>query len=190
MVESRYDVALEFATKKHEGQMRKDGKTPYIVHPIGVAKIVKAYATHHKYLDTMLVASLLHDTLEDTDTTYDEIWETFGSAVADIVKELTSDKEELKKVGKAKYLKTKMQHMSEEALTIKLADRLYNMRDVQCMKIEKIQQFIDQNLEIAEWLRKTRSKLTETHVDLIDALEIEAYNAQCKIKNKANIQDL
>ncbi|MFQ6752614.1 MAG: HD domain-containing protein [Clostridia bacterium] len=169
----RYDTALEFATKKHHGQMRKDGVTPYIVHPVGVADLVAEFAQDNEYLDTMLVAALLHDTLEDTDTTYEEIYETFGDSVADIVDELTSDKEACKRIGKGKYLKIKMQNMSEEALTIKIADRLYNMRDVACMKPEKIQQFIDQNIEIIDWLRHNRANLTDTHIDLLKALEEE-----------------
>ena len=169
----RYDTALEFATRKHHGQMRKDGVTPYIVHPIGVADLVAEFARDDEDLDTMLVASLLHDTLEDTDTTYDELWEYFGASVADIVEELTSDKVEQKRVGKANYLKNKMQYMSEEALTIKIADRLYNMRDVASMSSEKIQQFIDQNIEIISWLRHNRANLTKTHIDLLKALEEE-----------------
>ncbi len=177
----RYNTALEFATRKHRGQMRKDGVTPYIVHPIGVADLVKEFAQDHEYIDTMLVAALLHDTLEDTDTTYDEIWDKFGPNVADIVEELTSDKDECKRIGKGKYLKIKMQHMSEEALIIKIADRLYNMRDVACMKPEKIQQFIDQNTEIINWLRHNRG-LTETHIELLRALEREVHFAISEIE--------
>ena len=177
----RYSEALAFATKKHDGQMRKDGVTPYIVHPIGVADLVAEYSQDDTYLDTMIVAALLHDTLEDTDTSYDELWEKFGDSVADIVDELTSDKEECKRIGKGKYLKIKMQNMSEEALTIKIADRLYNMRDVACMKPEKIQQFIDQNEEIISWLRHNRANLTETHIGLLKALEEEVNFAKTEL---------
>ena len=162
MTERTYDEALNFARKKHAGQMRKDGVTPYIEHPIGVAEIVEDFYTDELRLETMMVAALLHDTIEDTETSYDEILEFFGKTVADLVEELTSDKEAQKMMGKAQYLKTKMQYMSEDALIIKIADRLYNMRDIACMSPQKIQQFIDQNTEIIDWLRKRRLNLTQT----------------------------
>ncbi len=76
--------------------------------------------------------------------------------------------------------------MSEEALTIKIADRLHNMRDVACMKPEKIQQFIDQNTEIIDWLRNNRANLTDTHIDLLKALEEEVNFAKSELVLSGN----
>ena len=66
----RYSEALAFATKKHDGQMRKDGVTPYIVHPIGVADMIAGVPFDEIDREIVLSSAVLHDTLEDTDTSY------------------------------------------------------------------------------------------------------------------------
>ncbi|MCX7745257.1 MAG: HD domain-containing protein, partial [Flavobacteriales bacterium] len=76
--------ALEFIEEKHSGQYRKSGE-PYVVHPIEVA-IILAELQLDK---ATVVAGLLHDVLEDTDTTYDEIKKSFGKEIADIVEGVT-----------------------------------------------------------------------------------------------------
>jgi (p)ppGpp synthase/HD superfamily hydrolase len=77
-----------------------------------------------------MVAALLHDTLEDTETDFSEISSTFGDAVANLVRELTSDKDKIKQMGKNKYLIDKMLKMSDDTFTIKLCDRLSNISDL------------------------------------------------------------
>ncbi|MHC1590919.1 MAG: HD domain-containing protein [Candidatus Helarchaeales archaeon] len=121
-----FDKALDFARKKHAGQVRKISEIEYVTHPIAVANILKDKSCN----ETLLIAALLHDTLEDTNTTYKEIKDLFGEKVADLVLELTSDREEKKKLGKAAYLSRKLNQMSSDALTIKLADRLHNVSDL------------------------------------------------------------
>lgn len=83
--------ALLFAAKKHQTQRRKDAQaSPYINHPIAVASIL---ATAGSVTDqATLMAALLHDTVEDTETTFEELEEHFGKEVRDIVGELTDDK--------------------------------------------------------------------------------------------------
>jgi len=76
--------AFDYADSKHQGQLRKSGE-PYIVHPRDVAITLAEYQVD----PNTLVAGLLHDILEDTDTSYDEIKEKFGEEVADIVEGLT-----------------------------------------------------------------------------------------------------
>lgn len=76
---------LEFATKAHEGQVRKYSGQPYIVHPIEVATIVKDFGGSQDQID----AALLHDVVEDTDVTIDQIKELFGNNVAELVFFLT-----------------------------------------------------------------------------------------------------
>ena len=83
--------AADFAAKKHRDQRRKDSaRTPYINHPIGVANIL----TEEGHVDDLatLQAALLHDTVEDTDTTFEEIEQIFGKEVRDIVDAVTDDK--------------------------------------------------------------------------------------------------
>jgi (p)ppGpp synthase/HD superfamily hydrolase len=73
--------AIEFATRAHSGQYRKGTKLPYIVHPLGVAKIlIECDSPEH-----LIVAGILHDTVEDTSATLDEIKQTFGWDIADLV---------------------------------------------------------------------------------------------------------
>ena len=84
-----YDYVLEFATKKHAGQFRADGKTPYIVHPIKVAEIVRR-VKQSADIDYIVAAALLHDTLEDTYTSYQELKDEFGEMVASMVMEVTT----------------------------------------------------------------------------------------------------
>jgi len=125
-------TAFEYATEKHAGQTRSDG-SEYIAHPCRVADTIMDYAPDNF---TIFNAALLHDTLEDTDATYDEILELFGKSVADLVLELTSDPLEIKRIGKTEYLIAKMCNMSDDALTVKLADRLDNVQDLKTAKSE------------------------------------------------------
>lgn len=121
-----YQEVLSFATKKHENQIRKFNGEPYINHPIRVATIVREFTTD----PDIIAAALLHDTLEDTDTTFNEIKEQFNDYIAHLVLELTSDKDQIKLIGKTKYLLEKMNHLSNDALLVKLADRLDNISDL------------------------------------------------------------
>ncbi len=130
-----YFTALEFATKAHEGQMRKGGKLPYISHPIRVALIVMRYVkqplleSHGVTIDEMCAAALLHDTLEDCNVTEQDIVKAFNPVVLHLVKSVTSNPVELKRHGKKKYLMDKMLKMSLLELFLKLCDRLANITD-------------------------------------------------------------
>lgn len=122
------EKAFEFAKEKHRGQIRKGHGLPYIVHPEMVMELVKKFIPN--YTDTMLMAGLLHDVMEDCNVTYNELKEKFGVEVADLVLELTSNDNDIKPIGKTNYLIKKMNLMSETALTIKLLDRLHNVVDM------------------------------------------------------------
>jgi len=121
-------IATIFATEKHFGQVRKFDGSDYVNHPLRVSRIVASVKNSHRIAD-IVSASKLHDTLEDTNTTVDELTSNFGSLVSSLVVELTSDKEEIKKLGKKEYLANKMITISSWALVIKLADRLDNVSD-------------------------------------------------------------
>lgn len=118
--------ALAFAIEKHAKQTRKTSELPYYVHPVEVWGIICKYKESVN-IDVLGAAALLHDTLEDTNTTYEELLELFGPTVADIVKELTNDKDEIARIGKEAYLNTKLLKLSSYALAIKLADMLANV---------------------------------------------------------------
>jgi hypothetical protein len=162
------DEALEFATTKHEGQTRAGGK-PYIKHPISVANSVRAFK-NSKNIDALISAALLHDTLEDTDATYEEIKTLFGGLTASLVKELTTDFDKSDEVGKAKYLSQKMATMSSYALVIKLADRLDNVQDIATAKTpEWRQRYRNETEEILNYIERNRV-LSGTHKKIISLI--------------------
>lgn len=119
--------ALRFAAERHSGQKRKGGDIPYINHLIDVAAILSAEAGVDDQ-DT-LVASVLHDTVEDTATTFAEIETRFGAHVASLVAEVTDDK----RLPKARRKELQSEHapdLSDAAKRLKLADKVSNVRDV------------------------------------------------------------
>ena len=83
-VHEMWQQAVSFAARAHDGQLRKDGRTPYIAHPIRVALTVR----HLFGVDdeTALAGALLHDTIEDTTTDYDDLMAAFGQQVASAVR--------------------------------------------------------------------------------------------------------
>ncbi|KAJ3380968.1 Guanosine-3',5'-bis(diphosphate) 3'-pyrophosphohydrolase MESH1 [Entophlyctis sp. JEL0112] len=120
--------AAAFAAEKHRGQRRKDlAATPYINHPIGVARILAIEGGVED--EFVLAAALLHDTVEDTDTTFEEIDSRFGSTVGRIVREVTDDKSLDKAERKRLQIET-APSKSKEAKLVKLADKIYNLRDL------------------------------------------------------------
>jgi guanosine-3',5'-bis(diphosphate) 3'-pyrophosphohydrolase len=119
-------AAEEFARMKHQHQFRRDGVTPYVEHPKAVMAILRDEFGVAD-VDT-LAAGLLHDTIEDTATDYDEVAERFGSRVADIVAILTKDK----RLPEAKRERTYFAQLARGPLPVKLckvADSLHNLRD-------------------------------------------------------------
>ena len=162
--ESLKDV-LKYASDKHLGQTRSSGEK-YIRHPIRVAKSIMKYKKSHN-IDSLIKAALLHDTIEDTDTTHEDLEKLYGGLVASLVKQLTSDKEEIKKIGKTEYLSKKMKQMSNYALAIKLVDRLDNVSDIATTKTPQWRKNYKRETEkILNTLEKERN-LTNTHKNII-----------------------
>ena len=122
------EKAREFATQAHEGQVRKYTGMPYIVHPIEVMEIVCTV----EHDDAMLAAALLHDVVEDTDHTIDDIRAGFGDDIAALVSDLT-DVSKLedgnRRVRKAKD-RAHSGAASGRAQTVKLADLISNSMDI------------------------------------------------------------
>lgn len=120
--------AVMFAAERHRDQRRKDAQTsPYINHPIALAHLLATVGA----VDDMdvLRAAILHDTVEDTETTEAELRERFGDAVTDIVMEVTDDKALPKQERKALQVEH-APHKSVGATLVKLADKTCNLRDI------------------------------------------------------------
>lgn len=118
--------AEDFAEKKHEHQFRDDGKTPYVEHPKAVMAIVRD--EFHEDDPEILAAALLHDTMEDTKTDFDEIAEQFGKRVAKLVAVLSEDKRLPKGQREREYFEG-LADGPKDAKIVKVADVLHNLRD-------------------------------------------------------------
>jgi GTP diphosphokinase / guanosine-3',5'-bis(diphosphate) 3'-diphosphatase len=120
--------AMRFAAEKHSDQRRKDSKlSPYINHPIQVAETLWSIGEVRDL--TLLLASILHDTVEDTDTKPEEIRAEFGEDVLALVLEVTDDKSLPKKVRKQLQVET-APHKTRSAKLLKLADKICNVHDI------------------------------------------------------------
>ena len=141
--------AYEFAANAHEGQLRKDG-TPYVTHPLSVAMIVAG----ELHLDSeSIVASLLHDTIEDTGTSHEEVSRLFSPTVADLV-EGVSKLDRVQFTSKAQEqmenLRKMLLAMSKDVrvMLVKVADRLHNMRTMEFQTPAKQKQKSFETMEI------------------------------------------
>jgi guanosine-3',5'-bis(diphosphate) 3'-pyrophosphohydrolase len=120
--------ALNFAASKHRDQRRKDAQaSPYINHPIQLARVL---SVEGKITDEqVLAAAILHDTIEDTETTAEELRQQFGITVASIVEEVTDDKSLPKHERKQLQIDHAPQ-ISRRAKLVRLADKICNVRDM------------------------------------------------------------
>ena len=146
--EERIRRAFEFISEKHKDQLRKSGE-PYVVHPVSVAKILADLNMDA----TTVIAGLLHDVLEDTDATYEEIRELFGKEVADIVEGVT-------KIGKIRFRNLKEAQAENfrklilatakdiRVVIVKLADRLHNMRTLGHLRRDKRIRIAEETLSV------------------------------------------
>ncbi len=160
-------VALEFAAHKHRDQRRKDeGASPYINHPIQLVRILVQEADVHD--NNVLSAALLHDTIEDTETTYEELADAFGEKVASIVGEVTDDKL-LEKHARKQAQIDHAAHLTPEAKLVKLADKIANVRDMATASpagwsLQRRQEYFD-------WAKLVVDGLRGTHRGLEDAFD-------------------
>ncbi len=120
--------AINFAAKKHSTQKRKGAdEQPYINHPLEVLNLLADVGKVKDY--DVLIAAVLHDTIEDTEATREEITELFGDDVCEMVLEVTDDKSLPKAERKQKQIEH-APHLSNGAKYIKLGDKISNIRDV------------------------------------------------------------
>ena len=162
--------ALAFAAHKHKDQRRRDVEaSPYINHPITLADILcnEAHVTDNE----VICAALLHDTVEDTDTTPEELEREFGPAIRDIVMDVTDDKGLPKAERKQRQIEHAA-HISDKAKLVKLADKISNLRDMAVCPpsgwpLERRQEYFD-------WARAVIDRLRGVHPPL-EAIFDEAY---------------
>ncbi len=146
------EYSLDFATKKHEGQFRLSGE-PYVIHPIMVASFLMDIGMDAE----AIMAALLHDTIEDTDTTEEEIKAKFGTHVAFLVTSVTklstfksNNKTSSLKEAQAENFRNLIMSMFTDmrVLLIKLADRLHNMKTLEFQTPEKQKRIAQETLDI------------------------------------------
>lgn len=148
--------ALAFSAQKHKDQRRKDVEaSPYINHPIALANIL----CNEAGIDNLEVicGSLLHDTVEDTATTFEELETEFGKRIRDIVAEVTDDKT-LNRQERKQLQIDHAPHISDEAKLVKLADKIANVRDMvnappAGWDVVRQQQYFDWAKEVVDGLR-------------------------------------
>lgn len=131
MYKSKLEIAIDYAHDLHKGQYRNgsDVKLPYIVHPLEVLKRLVLWGFNETHHEDLLIASVLHDLIEDCDVTYEQLKDKFGLKVADLVMSLSRPDDSGKGFArKYHYLKC-LKGASANTLFIKLSDRLSNVLD-------------------------------------------------------------
>lgn len=173
--------ALVYAARKHHFQKRRGYNTPYILHPMRVAAIVynaKREADVNLLLfendiNTTIAIALLHDVVEDCNVKIEEIYLLFGKRIGKGVKELTTDNDACKEMGKPQYYLSRMLKMPNECLTIKLADRLDNLRDMAILNSEKRKRTIEETNFILSGLKARRLNSTQRNIRNLITEEIK-----------------
>jgi guanosine-3',5'-bis(diphosphate) 3'-pyrophosphohydrolase len=154
--------AARFAAESHTGHFRKGSRRePYINHPLEVANLIANIGMVDDV--EILIAALLHDTVEDCGVTADEIIDKFGRTVADYVLEVTDDKN-LPKARRKELQIEHAPHLTRGARTIKIADKISNVRDVIASPAEDWDK--QRRVEYIEWAVKVADGLRGANVHL------------------------
>lgn len=163
--------AAAFAAEKHRLQKRKDAESsPYINHPIQLAHIL---VEAHIEDPVVLAAALLHDTIEDTNTTLDEIEIVFGQEIAQIVQECSDDKA----LNKLERKQAQIDHaakVSHKAKLVKLADKIANVGDIHRTPPAGWSQ--ERKREYFDWARKVVDQMRGTNAILEARFDAEFVN--------------
>ena len=153
--------ALAFSAEKHRTQKRKDiDKSPYINHPIALANIL---AKRWVIDENVLCAAILHDTIEDTKTTADELRKHFGEKITSIVLEVSDDKSLEKEVRKQLQI-DHAASLSKEAKLVKLADKIANITDI--INTPPVKWTKERKLEYFAWAKAVVDNLRGVHQGL------------------------
>lgn len=162
--------ATAFASNKHRDQRRKDADaSPYINHPIALCDIL---VNEGDIANTdVICAAMLHDTIEDTDTTKEELVTAFGGKIASIVMEVTDDKN-LPKLERKRLQVEHASSISHDAKLVKLADKIANLRDIltsppQDWDDARKREYFQWATDVVRGLRGTNAKLERVFDDLV-----------------------
>jgi guanosine-3',5'-bis(diphosphate) 3'-pyrophosphohydrolase len=160
--------AAAFAAEKHRNQRRKDEEaSPYINHPIQLAYILVQAGIEDP---VVLAAALLHDTIEDTNTTLDELEIVFGYEIANIVAECSDDK----RLPKLERTKAQIEHaagISPKAKLVKLADKIGNVSDIN--GAPPAGWSLERKREYFDWARQVVDRIRGTHAELESRFDAE-----------------
>lgn len=154
--------AVSFAGEKHRNQRRKDPEaTPYINHPIGLATVLNAEGGVNDV--AVLAAAILHDTIEDTNTTEEELRAAFGDEITNIVLEVTDDKS-LPKAERKRLQVEHAVHASAKAKLVKIADKICNLRDIAASPpadwtLERKREYFDWSANVIAGCRGVNARL-------------------------------
>ncbi len=163
--------ALSFAALKHRDQRRKNVEaSPYINHPIDLVNVLVNEGQVAN--PDIIVAAILHDTVEDTDTSFAELETHFGKVIADIVCELTDDNRLQKKERKQQQI-DHAAHASDQAKQVKLADKICNLRDM--CSAPPAGWDLDRRREYFDWSLAVIDQVRGAH-DQLEAIFDEAYS--------------
>jgi guanosine-3',5'-bis(diphosphate) 3'-pyrophosphohydrolase len=164
--------AVAFAAEKHRNQRRKDADaSPYINHLIAAASVL---AEEGNVTDEdLLLAAILHDSVEDTETTFAELEEHFGKTVTDIVREVTDDKT-LDKEALTRLQEKNSPSASLQAKQLKIADKICNVRDIMHnppanWPIERKQEYLWWTIRVVEGCRGVNALLDKAFDETVDA---------------------
>jgi len=132
-MENMFAQAVIMAFEAHKGQFRKESNLPFVIHPLRVSECILANWSSHPNLEVMRVAAVLHDTIEDTNITNEDIEKKFGLVIANIVQEVTAKEYPSSEEKQKKYLE-KLINASDEAKIIKISDISDNIMDIKNKK--------------------------------------------------------
>lgn len=174
MSTERIKHAIQFAAHAHRNQTRKDGVTPYIVHPYGVYRIALSWGAS----EDQLIAALLHDTIEDTEVTEQDVLNVFGDNVSRLVVGLTTpDKSTMPELNRDQRKDKEIERLlgePDDVILVKLADIKYNINDCDSMQRGFAFRFLDEKIKLLRALacnteleQSTRFKA----VDLVNEAE-------------------
>ena len=123
LISAKFYKAIEFAAEAHDGQMRKSTSVPYISHPFAVAAMLQNQGCE----EHVIIAGLLHDTVEDTRVTIDDIRHEFGARVADIVNIVTEPNKSIPWKERKRYMIDTIKSANSDAKCVICADKLHNL---------------------------------------------------------------
>ena len=189
---SRLKEAFHYADSHHSQQLRKDG-TPYVTHPLAVAEIVAELGLD---LDS-IVAALLHDTIEDTDATHEDITKQFGATVADLVEgvtKLTRVQYTSKEEEQMENLRKMLMAMAKDirVILIKICDRLHNMRTMEYQSPHKQREKALETMEIYApiahrlGMQRIKWELEDTSLQYLDPIGYKDISDELVVRSNAH----